>query len=78
MAGESGGFHGASASIWAAVAVVIAGSIVMGVALIEWVWPVFWVGAGLVVAGCVWAAAAGVMDSVSEFTVISSPEITSE
>jgi hypothetical protein len=68
MAGESGGGHGATAGVWAAVAVIIAGSIIGGIALIEWVWWLFYVGVGLIVLGCVGAFFAGIMDSVSEFS----------
>ena len=66
MAGQSGG-HDASAAIWASVFVIIAGSIVGGIGLIEWNWPMFWVGIGLFVGGSIWAWLAGIMESVSEF-----------
>ncbi|MBV9871857.1 MAG: hypothetical protein JO214_14670 [Frankiaceae bacterium] len=67
MAGDSGGGHGATTGVWIAVAVIIAGSIIGGIALIEWVWPVFWVGVGLMVLGTVGAYLADIMDMVSEF-----------
>lgn len=66
MAGESGG-HEATFGVWFATFVIAAGTIVGGIGLIEWVWPVFWVGVGLFVAGCIGAFFAGIMDSVSEF-----------
>jgi hypothetical protein len=66
MAGGSGG-HDASLAIWIAVYVAIAGTIVGGIALIYWNWPVFWVGIGLFVAGCVGGYFAGIMEAVSEF-----------
>ncbi|HVY09397.1 MAG TPA: hypothetical protein VHB18_04560 [Mycobacteriales bacterium] len=46
---------------------IIAGTIVGGIALIEWNWPGFWVGIGLFVGGSIWAWLAGIMESVSEF-----------
>jgi hypothetical protein len=67
MAGDSGGGHGVTTGVWIATAVIIAGSIVTGVALIEWVWPVFWVGVGLMVAGCIGGYATNIMDMVTEF-----------
>jgi hypothetical protein len=67
MAGDSGGGHGATTGVWIAVALIIVGSIVSGIALIEWVWPVFWVGVGLMVLGCVLAYFADIMDMVTEF-----------
>lgn len=67
MAGESGGGHGATMGVWIAVAVIIAGSIVMGIGLIEWIWPMFWAGAALMVFGSIGALFAGILDSVTEF-----------
>jgi hypothetical protein len=66
MASESSG-HDASPAVWAATFVIIAGTIVGGIALIEWNWPAFWVGVGLTVGGSIWAWLAGIMESVSEF-----------
>jgi hypothetical protein len=73
MAGESGGGHGATTGVWIAVALVIAGSIVMAIGLIEWIWPMFWVGAGLMVLGTVGAYFANIMDMVSEFSIAERP-----
>jgi hypothetical protein len=67
MAADSGGGHGANLGVWIAVALIIAGSIVGGIALIEWVWPVFWVGVALMVVGCVLAYFNDIMSAVSEF-----------
>lgn len=67
MAGDSGGGHGATVGVWMAVAAIIAGSIVMAVGLIEWVWPVFWVGTAMMVLGVIGAYLADIMDMVSEF-----------
>jgi hypothetical protein len=61
--------------VWIAVAVIIVGSILSSIGLIEWVWPLFWVGVGLMVLGCVGAYFADIMDMVSEF---GSPEAPSE
>jgi hypothetical protein len=69
MAGGSGGGHGATAGVWAAVVLIIAGSIVSGIALIEWIWWMFYAGVGLMVGGGLLAFFAGIMDSVSEFTL---------
>ena len=66
MTGQSGG-HDASAAIWVATFVIIAGTIVGGIALIEWNWPAFWIGVGLFVAGCIGAFFSGIMEAVSEF-----------
>jgi hypothetical protein len=67
MAGDSGGGHGATRGVWIAVAMIIAGSIVMAIALIEWVWSIFWVGTALVVVGVLVAYFADIMDMVTEF-----------
>ena len=66
MARESGG-HEATLGVWIATFVIIAGTIVGGIALIEWNWPGFWIGTGLFVAGCAGAYFAGIMENVSEF-----------
>jgi hypothetical protein len=67
MARDSGGGHGATVGVWIAVIVIIAGSIVGAIALIEWVWPAFWVGIGLMVVGCVMAYFNDIMGMVTEF-----------
>lgn len=77
MAGNSGGGHGATSGVWVAVAMIIAGSIAMAVALIEWVWPVFWIGTALVVVGVLVAYFADIMDMVTEFGPGSTTEIES-
>jgi hypothetical protein len=53
--------------VWFTTFVIVAGTIVAGVALIEWIWPMFWVGIAMFVLGGIGALAAGVMDEVSEF-----------
>jgi hypothetical protein len=58
--------------VWIATAVIIAGTIIGAVALIEWVWPLFWIGVGLVVAGCIGGYFANIMDMVSEYGPASS------
>jgi hypothetical protein len=65
MASESSG-HDASPAIWTATFVIIAGTIVGGIALIYWNWVAFWIGVGLFVGGSIWAWAAGIMESVDE------------
>ena len=66
MARESGG-HEATVAVWIAVFVIIAGVIRGGIALIDWNWPLCWVGTGLTGGGSIGACFAGIMDSVSEF-----------
>jgi hypothetical protein len=73
MAGGSGG-HGASLAIWVMVYAAIAGTIVGGIALIYWSWPMFWAGIGVFVGGCIGAYFAGIMDAVSEFGAAPEPE----
>jgi hypothetical protein len=67
MAGNAKLWHGASASAWAACAVIMIGTVVGGVALIIWSGPLFWTGVGLFIAGCIWGFFAGIMESVSEY-----------
>lgn len=74
MAGEAGGGHGATMGVWIAVAIMIAGSIVSAIGLIEWIWWMFYVGVGLMVGGGIMAFFAGIMDSVSEFGLPPAPE----
>jgi hypothetical protein len=76
MAGESGG-HNVTTGVWIAVAVIIAGSIIAGVALIEWVMWLFYGGMGLMVAGCVIAYFTRIMDAVTEFGSGSTAELES-
>jgi hypothetical protein len=73
MAEETGG-HDASPGIWVSVVVIIAGTILGGIGLIEWVWPMFWVGIGLFVLGCVAAALLGIMEAVDEYIPPAMPE----
>jgi hypothetical protein len=54
--------HGRPAS-WVAVSIIIVGFIVGGVALVPSPkWWLFWTGAGIVVIGCIMAAAAHILD----------------
>ena len=54
--------HGRPAS-WVAVSVIIVGFIVGGVAMVPSPkWWLFWTGAGIVVIGCIMAAAAHILD----------------
>ena len=52
---------------WIACLVIIAGFVVGGIAMIVWNWPLFWVGVGVTVVGCVIAGAVGIMDDVMEY-----------
>jgi hypothetical protein len=69
MAGDSAGGHGATTGVWIATAVIMIGTIVGGIGLIEW-WlgPVFWIGVGLIVAGGIGGYFTNIMDMVSEFS----------
>jgi hypothetical protein len=68
MTGESAGGHGATTGVWIATAVIMIGTILAGVGLIEW-WlgVVWWVGVGMIVVGCIGGYFANIMDMVSEF-----------
>jgi hypothetical protein len=65
--GGGGGGHGASMKSWLAAAVIVIGFTVGGIAIIYWNWPVFWAGVGVTVLGCIFAAAAGIMNEVTEY-----------
>jgi fatty acid desaturase len=67
MAGNSNAGHGASAAAWVACAVIMIGTVLGGVALIIWNWPLFYTGVGLFVAGGIGGYFAGIMDSVTEY-----------
>jgi hypothetical protein len=67
MARDSAGGHGASVGVWIAVMMIIAGSVVSAIALIEWAWLWFWIGVGMMVVGCVMAYFADIMSMVTEF-----------
>jgi len=54
--------HGQPAS-WVAVSIIIVGFVVGGVAMVPSPkWWLFWTGAGIVVIGCIMAAAAHILD----------------
>jgi hypothetical protein len=59
--------HGASVGVWTATFVIIAGTIVGGIGLIYWNWPMFYTGVGLFVAACLGAWRVGIMETVTEF-----------
>jgi hypothetical protein len=67
MAGNATAGHGAGAAAWTATAVIMIGTIIGGIALIIWNWPLFWIGVGLFVLGGIGGYFAGIMDSVSEY-----------
>ena len=67
MAGNAGAGHGASIGSWIACLVIIAGFAVGGVALIIWNWPMFWIGVGVIVIGCIMGRAVGIMEDVTEY-----------
>lgn len=66
MAGNTGGPH-ASFGSWIACLIIIAGFVLGGVALIVWNWPLFWVGVGVVVVGCIVGRAVNIMEDVLEY-----------
>lgn len=77
MAGSSGvdkAGHNATVGAWVATAVIIAGTIVGGIALIYWNWPMFWAGVGLFVLGWIVGYATNIMGAVSEYGGQSSGE----
>ena len=54
--------HGRPAS-WVAVSIIIIGFVVGGIAMVPHPhWWLFWTGAGIVVIGCIMAAAAHILD----------------
>jgi len=54
--------HGRPAS-WVAVSIIIVGFVVGGIAMVPSPkWWLFWTGAGIVVVGCIMAAAAHILD----------------
>lgn len=67
MAGNAGGGHAVSVGSWFACVVIVAGFALGGAALIIWNWPMFWVGVGIVVVGCVIGRAVNIMEDVSEY-----------
>jgi hypothetical protein len=75
MDGDSGGGHGATTGVWIVTAVMMVGTVVGGVALIIWNWPLFWVGIGLLVAGGIGGYFTNIMDMVSEFAPATPREI---
>jgi hypothetical protein len=77
MAGDSGGGHGATTGVWIVTAVIMIGTILGGIALVIWNWPLFWVGVGLMVAGCIGGYFANIMDMVTEYSPAPSREIES-
>jgi hypothetical protein len=77
MAGDSGGGHGATTGVWIVTGIIMLGTILGGIALVIWNWPLFWVGVGLVVVGVIGAYLTNIMDMVTEYAPVSSGEIES-
>jgi hypothetical protein len=65
--------HASTSWQWTAVAIIGAGCIIGGIALIEWNWPTFWTGVAVMVAGVVIAWRAHIMDAVSEWSPSEQP-----
>lgn len=75
MDGDSGGGHGATTGVWIVTAVIMLGTLVGGIALVIWSWPMFWVGVGLMVAGGIGGYLTNIMDMVTEYAPPTSREI---
>jgi hypothetical protein len=75
MDGDSGGGHGATTGVWIVSAVIMVGTVVGGIALIIWNWPLFWVGVGLMVVGGIGGYFTGIMDMVTEYAPSPAREI---
>jgi hypothetical protein len=73
MAEETAG-HDASIGIWISVVVTIAGTIVGGIGLIEWIWPMFFVGIAMFVGGLIAGALQGIMEAVDEYIPPAAPD----
>jgi hypothetical protein len=61
------GGHGAKVGSWVACLVMLVGTIVGGLALVYWNWPVFWAGVGVFVVGVIFARVVNIMDDVTEY-----------
>jgi hypothetical protein len=68
MAGDAGGGHGATTSVWIVTAVIMIGTLFAGISLIVW-WlsPEFWIGVGLLLAGFIGGYFTHMMDMVTEY-----------
>jgi hypothetical protein len=75
MAGEAGGGHGVTVGVWIVTAIIMLGTILGGVALVIWNWPLFWVGVGMVVVGCIGGYLTHMMDMVTEYAPVTAREI---
>lgn len=64
----------ATPAVWVATGVIMAGTVVGGVALIEWWWRLFWTGVGIFAAGWIVAWKLDIMDSTSEWKPTGSAE----
>jgi hypothetical protein len=75
MAGDSAGGHNVTTGVWIVTVVIMIGTILGGVGLIEW-WlgPVFWIGVGLIVAGGIGGYFTGIMDMVTEYSPVTAAE----
>lgn len=59
--------HAATAANWTAVAVMTGSTMLGGVALIVWNWPMFWAAVGLFAGGIVGAWRGHIMNAVSVY-----------
>lgn len=59
--------HSATAWNWTSVAIMCGATVLAGVALIEWVWPLFWAGVGLAIGGAIFGWRTGIMGATSEW-----------
>jgi len=57
-----------TAGDWATVVIIIGGFIMGGIALIYWIWPLFWSGVAVVVVGVGLGRAVNIMEAVSVYS----------
>jgi hypothetical protein len=58
----------ATVGSWIAVGIICGGTVVGGIALIEWLWPMFWVGVAMFIGGGLLGWRTNIMGSVSEWS----------
>jgi hypothetical protein len=66
--------HNTTPAMWACVATIAGGTVVSGIALIEWIWPMFWVGIAMMVLGAAVAWRVDIMSAVSVWTPPEAPQ----
>jgi hypothetical protein len=67
MASSSQGWHGASIGAWISTFVILAGTVVGGIGLIEtFLGPIFWIGVGLFIAGWIGGYFSNIMGATAD------------